>query len=141
MSIIDNLEDKKTGIQCKNLGCTSIAVVQCTTHHNSAFCDSCCIVLHSRCNTLPIVDKNTLLNRTQILVKLIDHIKHDTELFNINQYYTDHLSELNMINSKVSDFEIVVNKEVSCDNFTEYPSLMAEAMNIKMFIDDSMLYK
>ena len=138
--LTDELANDKFYVNCQTVGCKEGAVHMCTDHQDIALCDSCCMVLHSGCHTLAIVDQKKLLKRTNILVKLIDHIQNRSKLFNISKYNSDHKEELDLISDKVSSFEKQVVEAVTSQAYTNYPYLMKKAREMKHSIDTSMMY-
>ena len=90
---------------------------------------------------LSIVDHKKLLKRTDILVKLIDHVQHCSQLFKIGQYFTDFTEELELFKDKITNFEKEVLETVKSQTARQYPYLMEKSKEIKSCIDDSMMYR
>ena len=128
-------------VHCHSVGCKESATVICIDHHDIPCCDSCALILCSTGDTLPIASHKKLLKTSDILIKLIDHIEHRSQVYKMNEYYTDHTGELELISEKVRELDRQVIETVTSQAYRQYPYLMVKVRELKKMIDESMMYK
>ena len=114
-------------VECQNHGCIKEATHYCEKHHNKCFCDTCRMLLHSKCTTHVLIDGNDLYNRAKFLVELVEDITHNDDIFKIGLHYDEFRPELQQITDMIADFEHEVIENVKSGNRPKFGELMDKA--------------